>query len=281
MTPAASMFVQHLSGKPLAETADGYYFRYRQTPDGLNVTAEQGSDRVSAPVVWIFGSGRQAQTPVVQYHGRFIEHHVSLYVSTGYGITIGHENGLSASAERALGLALSDADAKTCFGCHATDISQDLTRLTPGIGCIRCHAGAEEHAKGHGKPVNPGKLGHVAQVQLCGTCHRLQAPAGSESDIANVRFQPFRMMQSACFLKGEIACTTCHAAHSDARKDAANFYNQQCVNCHANKARHIATEKSGDCIACHMPKVSPAPAFIFTDHFIRIVSSPKRSPKLP
>ena len=199
------MFVRHLPDHPLAEALDGYFFQYRRAPDGVTAIAQHGSDLAAAPIVWIFGAGRQGQTPVLHYQGHFIEHRVSLYTATGYGITIGQNNGVSASATAALGWTESDAEARTCFNCHATSASDDLTRLTPGVQCVRCHAGAEEHANGHGKPVNPGNLDHLAQVQLCGTCHRLKPPSGDESDIANVRFQPLRLMQSACFLKSNIA----------------------------------------------------------------------------
>lgn len=223
MVPADSMFIRHLPDNPLGEAANGYFYEYRQTPDRVTAIVQRGSDRVSAPIVAVLGAGRQGQTPVLKYDGHFIEHRVSLYTATGYGLTIGHENGVSTSAAKALGLVLSDADARTCFNCHATSINQDLTRLTPGVQCVRCHAGAEEHAIGHGMPVNPGRLDHRAQVQLCGSCHRLKPPSGDENDIANVRFQPLRLMNSACFRKGNIECTTCHPAHVNAQRDAPEF----------------------------------------------------------
>jgi len=277
MPPAASLFARHLPQKPLAETPTGYFFEYRQAPEALYVTAQRGPERITAPIVWIFGSGRQGQTPVLNYHGHFIEHRVSLYAATGYGITIGQQNGVSPTAEKALGWLQSDAEAHSCFNCHATSISPDLTSLTPGVQCIRCHAGAQEHADHAGQhpPVNPGKLDHLAQVQLCGECHRLKPPSGNENDIANVRFQPLRLMKSACFLKSNIACTTCHPAHQNAGRDVPDLYNRQCLNCHANQTAHIAAQKNGSCIACHMPKSSPAPSLTFTDHFIRIVSDKK------
>ena len=209
---------------------------------------------------------------MLKYDGHFIEHRVSLYTASGYGLTIGHENGISASAVKALGLVLSDADARTCFNCHATSVSPDLTHLTPGVQCIRCHAGAEEHANGHGRPVNPGSLDHLAQVQLCGECHRLKPPTSDENDLANVRFQPLRLMKSACFRKGDIKCSTCHPAHVNAQRDAPDAYNAVCRDCHAKSGSHTNREKSENCIGCHMPRVKPTPAFTFTDHFIRVVS---------
>ena len=278
MAPGDSAFAAHLPRKPLAEAANGFFFEYTRTPaGGLDTTIARGggsaADRLTAPILWIFGSGRQGQTPMVRYQGRFIEHRVSLYTATGYGITIGQENGVSASAEKALGWAQTDQEAHTCFNCHATGVSADFASLTPGVQCVRCHAGAEAHARGGGVPVNPGKLDHLAQVQLCGTCHRLKPPSGNDADIANVRFQPLRLMKSACFAKSAIACTTCHPAHRNAQRDDPDGYNRKCLDCHANQTAHVAQQKSGDCIQCHMPKVSPAPALTFTDHFIRVVSA--------
>jgi hypothetical protein len=272
MEPKGSSFVSHLSGKPLGEAVGGYAFTYHQTLGGIDATVERGSDSATAPIVWIFGAGRQGQTPVLSYRGSLIEHRVSFYNANGYGITIGQENGISASATKALGWTESASDARQCFGCHSTSANSDLTSLIPGVQCIRCHAGAEDHANGQGRPVNPGKLEHAAQVQLCGECHRLKPISGNDNDIGNVRFQPLRLMKSACFLNGNIECTTCHPAHRNAQHDRPEVYNQACLGCHKNQIAHVAREQSGDCIACHMPKVSPAPALTFTDHFIRAVS---------
>ena len=277
---AASQSIRRkAAGRPLGEAANGYSFVYHQGADGtIFATAQRGTDSATAPIVWMFGSGRQGETPVLSYRGHFVEHRVSFYSAHGYGITIGQENGVSASANKALGWTETIEDARKCFHCHSTNANADLTSLTPGVQCIRCHAGADEHANGHGMPVNPGKLEHAAQVQLCGECHRLKPPSGDDLNIGNVRFQPLRIMKSACFQKGDIKCTTCHPAHRNAQRDAEDVYNQKCQGCHANQDSHIAEQKSANCIACHMPKVNPAPALTFTDHFIRVVSA--NEPKL-
>ena len=271
MRPAGSLFANRLSGRPLSEGPDGFAFEYNQT--ATEVTARRGSERATSPLVWIFGSGRQGQTPVLYYRGHFIEHRVSYYAATGFGITIGQVNGASADANRALGRVESNGDARLCFNCHATGVSRDLARMTPGIQCIRCHSGAEEHAEGKGKVLNPGKLNHREQVELCGECHRLKSPSGDDANIGNVRFQPLRLMKSACFQKSEIECTTCHPAHRNAARGVPDTYNSHCVACHADRSSHVAKVGSADCIGCHMPKVSPAPGLTFTDHFIRVVEA--------
>jgi hypothetical protein len=276
MRPSGSLFLSRLPGKPLSEGPGGYSFSYGAPPDashlGVEVTARRGVEGITGTLVWVFGSGRQGQTPVL-FDGRsFIEHRVSYYLTTGYGITIGQQNGVSANAKKSLGRVESNADARICFNCHATSVSRDLSRMTPGVQCLRCHAGAEEHAEGHGKPVNPGKLNHTAQVQLCGECHRLTPPSGDEESVGNIRFQPLRLMKSQCFKKGGIACTTCHPAHRNADRDANEVYNRRCLSCHTDRSAHVASQKSDDCIRCHMLRVSPAPGLVFTDHFIRVAS---------
>ncbi len=171
-----------------------------------------------------------------------------------------------------LGWAQTADEARKCFNCHSTSASKDLTSLTPGVQCIRCHVGAEDHSNGHGLPVNPGKLDHLAQVKLCGECHRLKPPSGDENNIGNVRFQPLRIMKSACFKRGDIKCTTCHPAHRNALRNAPDVYNSKCLNCHHDQSEHVISQAKMSCIGCHMPKVNPAPGLIFTDHYIRIIA---------
>ena len=272
MPTGESVFAANLPDKPLAESANGFSFVYRRTFDGVEVTTQRGSDKATASMAWVFGSGRQGQTPVLDFNGTFVEHRVSYYITTGYGVTIGQESGESANAQKALGWAQSMPEARKCFNCHSTSANKDLTSLTPGVQCIRCHEGAEEHAGGHGLPVNPGKLDHVAQVRLCGECHRLKPPSGDEQNIGNVRFQPLRLMKSVCFRRGEIKCTTCHPAHRNVQRDAPAVYNAQCLNCHRDQSAHVIAQAKSNCIECHMPKVNPAPGLTFTDHFIRVVA---------
>ena len=124
--------------------------------------------------------------------------------------------------------------------------------------------------KGHGKPLNPGKLAPAAQVEFCGQCHRNKPPV-DDFELENVRFQPLRLAKSRCYASGKLACTSCHPAHQDARRNAAPFYNEKCATCH--HAPHMDERANGDCIGCHMPYVQLHPALKFTDHFIRVVKN--------
>lgn len=268
-----SVFAAHLPDHALAEAANGYMFTYERSPAGVLATATRGSDSAEGLIDWVFGSGKRGQTPMIHLGEKYLEHRVSFYTETGkYGITTGQDNGVSANAAKALGRSQTDADVKSCFGCHSTGSVAEPVTFLPGVQCARCHPGAEEHAAGHGKPVNPGKLDHVAQVQLCGTCHRTTPQPGNDDPVVNVRFQPLRLMKSKCYIEGQIACTTCHVAHMDARRNDPGLYNGKCATCHAREEKHVAQVRSANCIGCHMPRSRPDPALEFTDHYIRVVA---------
>jgi hypothetical protein len=265
MTPVLqSNFARNLPNEPLHESKNGYAFRFTRTAKGVEMIAARGSDQARGTIEWVLGAGAQGETPLVSAADGVLESRISFFPNLPqYGITIGQEAGASANAQAALGRPQTRAMLALCLGCHATAVTRDLEPVVPGVQCQRCHAGAEEHLRDPAKrPVNPGKLSARAQVEFCGTCHRFQLPEG-ESAPDKVRFQPYRLAKSRCFASGKLACTTCHEAHQDARRNDAAFYNQRCVTCHA------APHRTGDCTGCHMPRVQLHPALAFTDHFIR------------
>lgn len=273
MVPAlASEFAQNLPDRPVRESGNGYMFSYRRVEKGVEVRAIRGTDEADGLIEWILGAGTQGQTPLVRTSGAMLESRVSYFPQLhAYGITIGQDAGASANARLALGRKQSSRDLQSCMGCHATAITHDLEPVIPGIQCERCHLGADDHAKGTGKlPLNPGKLDALAQVRFCGNCHRVKAPV-DDTQLENVRFQPLRLMKSRCFASGKLACTTCHVAHQDARRNDAAYYDAKCHACHDGRAFHADQRQKGDCIGCHMPYVQLHPALKFTDHFIRVV----------
>ena len=281
LVPAlSSPFARNLPNQPLLESADGYAFEYRLTDQGILVTAARGTDRAEGLIKWVVGSGEQGQTPFIQTRRGIAQSRVSYFPQLRrYGITVGEDAGASANAESALGRIWKTSDLAQCLNCHATSVSSDLTTFTPGIQCIRCHPGAQEHSRGHGKPLNPGKLSAAAQVAFCGDCHRSKAP-GSDADMENVRFQPLRLMKSKCFASGQLSCTSCHDAHADVLRTTAS-YNQRCLSCHPKQA-HVTATEDNNCVRCHMPAVRLHPALRFTDHFIRVVKgNPQASLKGP
>ncbi len=278
MLPAAdSAFGKNLPLQPLREPGGGYAVSYRLSPfDSILVTAAQGMDQASGQMEWVMGAGAQGQTPLVETAAGTLESHISYFPQLGrFGITIGQPGNASPNAEAALGVKQGPKTLRACIGCHATGVTSDLKPVTPGVQCERCHPGAAEHAVGKGQVTNPGKLTGPEQVRFCGECHR-DKPAVDDTQLENVRFQPLRLMKSKCFTSGHLECTTCHAAHQDARRNDAAFYNDRCRACHgaaAGQQFHADVRQRGDCIACHMPYVELHPALHFTDHDIRIVKA--------
>lgn len=259
-----SAFFRALPQRPIGEARGGFLLNYQ--PDGqlLHVTAERGDEVARGSIEWVFGAGRQAETPVVAAGSGYREHRLSYYVANGrFDLTMGHGRGISSTAEHALGRTQAPEEARRCFGCHSTGGGlPGESSFEPGVHCERCHAGARMHARGAGVVSNPGRLSAKDSVAFCAACHRNQAE-GNPDDPINVRYQAVRLQRSKCFQSASLSCLTCHDPHSDVRRDAA-WYRDRCLTCHADqKAR-------GDCLECHMPRVSPAPHLMFTDHYIRV-----------
>jgi hypothetical protein len=276
MLPAAlSAFGQDLPTQPLHESTGGYFYTYRVSPFGpVFVSAARNTDRAEGKIDWVMGAGAQGQTPLVAYGDAVLESRVSYFPGLGrFGITIGQNAGPSTNALAALGVKQAPDALRGCLNCHATGVTQGLQPVLPGIQCERCHAGAAAHAAGKGAAASPGKMTAIDQVRFCGTCHRDKPPV-DDTQLENVRFQPLRLMKSRCFVSGKLACTTCHLAHQDARRNDAVFYNSKCLTCHTGQAgalHHSDSRQTGDCISCHMPYVELHPALHFTDHDIRVV----------
>jgi hypothetical protein len=269
----SSAFAQHVSDHPLREPGNGFEFSYRPVPAGLQVTAQRGKQSASGVIEWVLGAGVQGETPLVRVGEWLYESRVSYFPGLKrYGITIGQDAGPSSNPESALGHKQTKRDANSCLLCHATGVTVDLEPVIAGVQCGRCHAGAADHASGKGPVTNPGKLSASDQVTVCGTCHRLTPPV-DDTQLENVRFQPLRLLKSRCFSSGKLACTTCHPAHQDAKRNDPGFYNEKCNACHALAAagQHTDERRSGNCIGCHMPVVQLHPALKFTDHYIRVL----------
>jgi hypothetical protein len=192
-----------------------------------------------------------------------------------------------------MGRKTSDQEITSCFNCHGTGgVTQGkltLGSLKPGLNCEHCHTGADAHmqAAASGKPAPvPRKLGEMAAEEMsnyCGECHRTwESVVGLRLfGEKNVRFQPYRLANSQCFLGDDkrISCTACHNPHADLVRDESS-YDRACLACHSTKtgaAAAGAMQKpcpvaDKDCVSCHMPKVQvPGGPTMFTDHEIRVV----------
>jgi hypothetical protein len=281
---------------PLTIESHGYKYVI-ESKDGVNTyTVSDGKDSLALPIHYAFGVS--SQTFVLEHGGRFYESLVSYYPSVGgLAVTMGSERVQPHNLVEAMGREAPNEEIVSCFGCHSSGgVSQGkltLESMKPGLDCEHCHSGANAHleAVSQGKPpAAPKKLGKLSaedMSEFCGACHRTWETVVRMRTWGelNVRFQPYRLANSKCFLGNDkrISCTACHNPHANlVREDAS--YDHNCLACHAKPSSATATQKScpvsdSKCVSCHMPKVElPGSHSVFTDHHIRIVHAGDRYP---
>jgi len=271
--------------------SNGYTYRIERQNGSSTYTVKDSSGALTLPVRYAFGANNQ--TFVLEYQGRFYESLMSYYQSIdGLAPTAGDERIRPHSLLEAMGRPLAIEEITTCFGCHGTggvtNGKLTLESLEPGITCVHCHQGVEAHSAamtaGKKAPV-PRKLGEMAAEDMsnfCGQCHRTWEAVISQHLFGevNVRFQPYRLANSKCFLGDDKRnrCTDCHNPHAElARVDGA--YDHVCLSCHrpsqgqtlvAGATQKPCTAGAKNCVDCHMPKVQQG-EITYTDHYIRVV----------
>ncbi len=267
----------------------GAYSYEVKTQEGQSsYTVTDGKDKLSVPIRWAFGS--RSQTWLLEYKGHFYESFVSYFAAIDkLDITVGDGSIDPKTLLEAFGRAVSDAEIKSCFSCHATRAvagnQVKLDELVPGVQCERCHEGAERHAEavaqGKTAPI-PQKLGRRSPEEIsnfCGQCHRtwedvMQLQLHGKT---NVRFQPYRLANSKCYDGHDrrMSCIACHDPHHNVTREA-EAYDAKCLACHSAATRVTARETckvgTSGCSNCHMPKVElPGGHMTFSDHEIRVV----------
>ena len=282
----------------------GKYSYSVQTKDGQSTyTVSDGTDSMSLPIRWIFG--QHSQTWVFEKDGHLYESLVSYYPRDNtLATTPGDQKINPTTLTEAMGRELTVWESRSCFNCHATGVVPGeklaLEKLTPGLECERCHAGAGQHmadaAHDNFKtlPKSLRRLDAEEVSTFCGQCHRTwdMVVRDHRHGPAFVRFQPYRLGNSKCFIGNDkrISCLACHDPHQPVNHDQA-YYDSKCLACHT--APHAASKASGtastapvtasrvaaktcpvaksNCAGCHMPKVElPGGHAQFTDHQIRI-----------
>jgi hypothetical protein len=272
---------------------NGYRYEIARKNETSTYTVSDGSGALTLPIRYAFGVYNL--TFVLEYEGNFYESLATYYQEIGgLGITMGDEGIRPHNLTEAMGRKTSDQEITACFNCHGTGgVSQGkltLASLKPGLSCEHCHTGADAHmqamAGGKAAPV-PRKLGEMAAEEMsnyCGGCHRTwESVVGLRLfGEKNVRFQPYRLANSQCFLGDDkrIRCTACHNPHVDLVREEAS-YDHACLSCHSVKpagdAAAAVTRKTcpvadKSCVSCHMPKVQvPGTPAVFRDHQIRVV----------
>lgn len=281
---------------------NGYHYEVERKNDISTYTVSDASGNMTLPIRYAFGVSNL--TFVLEYQGHFYESLVSYYQATGgLGLTMGDESIQPHNLTEAMGRRTSEQEIAACFNCHGSDgVSQGkltLSSLKPGLSCEHCHTGANAHLEavsaGKTAPL-PKKLGDMAAEEMsnfCGQCHRTwESVVGLRIfGEKNVRFQPYRLANSQCFLGDDkrIRCTSCHDPHVPLVRDEAS-YDRACLSCHsahaASDATSVAVSKKScpvadkNCASCHMPKVQvPGSPAVFRDHNIRVVHAGEPYPQ--
>ncbi len=289
----------------------GYDYKV-ETKDGVSTyTVSDGVKSITLPIHYAFGV--HMQTYVFIYQGRYYESMVSYYNTLdNLAVTIGDERMEPKSLIEAIGKEYTEATISRCFGCHSSGSvagsKLHLETLRPGLDCEHCHTGAKAHleavSQGKTAPL-PEKLGERKAEDtsaFCGTCHRTweEAVRLRLKGSVNVRFQPYRLALSKCFIGNDkrIACTACHDPHQQLVRDNPKYYDAKCLACHAaSSAPHSAVMTastqstprgplqkacpvaSENCTSCHMQKVDlPGGNMRFSDHYIRVVRAGEKYP---
>src|SRR5580698_3290132 len=273
-----------------------YTYQISRQPDGSLYSVTDGKQTISVPVSWAFGLGQSGQTYVLEHNGTFFESRVSYFPAlNGLDLTPGQSQAAPSVLENALGRnMLYGGETQRCFGCHTTASTTnrrfDPGHLIPGVTCEACHGPGAKHVaamkagkmeQGLKATLDPGQLNPVDQVDFCGACHRtyVDVVLSKTFGIRNLRFQPYRLQRSQCWIKSNngITCLNCHNPHQPRIRDLAS-YDDRCLSCH--QRGHTAGGRSfktcpvstNNCVSCHMPKYElPEMHAKFTDHFIRVV----------
>ena len=97
-------------------------------------------------------------------------------------------------------------------------------------------------------------------------------PGTGNDDRMDVAQQSYRLKKSACFLKSQMTCTTCHNPHLALRgEEATKHFVAVCIGCHANVHPALVKPAGSDCLTCHMWKrrTDDAVHVVLTDHYIQ------------
>ena len=228
------------------------------TPSGSlsNYQVTDGKETLSAPLQWVFGTGRVGQSYLFKKpDGGFYEARVTFYQSLkNIGFTPARELAETADLVSAMGRRVDTPELIRCFSCHATEVNIqgkfNEEGLRGGVTCEACHGPGAAHvtsmtssakAPSSSKDLaifEPSHLSPTESVEFCGACHgsfwdvRLAHVTGPST----VRSAPYRLVTSKCWGKEgdpRLVCTACHNPHKEVNSDISS-YDAACLRCHSN-----------------------------------------------
>jgi hypothetical protein len=266
----------------LARSIGGYDYRIQTRDSKTWYEARRGKEIISAPIAWVFGTGRTGQTFVFGSNGKLYESRVSYYPAIdGLDLTLGAANDRPSTLEDAAGRVMKQPDISECFGCHSSSLK--TTRdgapdsFIPGVSCERCHGSVAGHPQSSAQIRKLRSASTEDISNLCGECHRTweQVMLMKLKGVNTVRFQPYRLSKSKCYDPADrrISCTACHDPHRPAVMSAARV-DQTCSSCHSAGSHKICPKAVSNCATCHMPKYElPGAHAKFSDHMIRVAQA--------
>lgn len=280
-----------------------FHFQLQRTEENFSYQLKSGTQSISEPLGWAFGTEKIGQSYVFEKNGAL---HLSVFSYFeglhGFAQTPAIDLvPLPASVREPLkkgaGRPLEMRTAEGCFTCHntaaMTDGKLDPSHLIPSVTCEACHGPGVKHVNGEKSGAdgaeelifNPKKLSPVDSVDFCGSCHRTwwDVMLTEEVGVSTVLAVPYRLEKSRCWGNGDprITCVACHDPHRPLALEMAT-YDQRCLSCHVKNgfqptadhpgtACKVGTEK---CATCHMPKYEVQDMhYNFTDHMIRVVKA--------
>lgn len=279
-------------------------YHYNITTRGSDViyTMTSLGQTFTAPLTWAFGTNRVGQSYLIEtkddgFHEAKVTYFPSLqnlHFTPFRAFTVAKD------MEEAMIRKVPSTEVRRCFSCHATapivDNALEEKGLFLGVTCEACHSPGAKHValmqsaalegisiSGPRQIFNPGSFGPTDSVEFCGACHGTwwDVKLSGAKGISNSRVQPYRLVMSKCWGKGDarLTCMKCHDPHKEVSHDAES-YDHVCLSCHVSSAGLKPTfdhpgkpcpQATKACTSCHMPKVDiPEMHFFFTDHKIRI-----------
>lgn len=242
----------------------------------------------------VFGSGEKAQTYGYWSKNGLFQLPLSYYTTieswaNSPGFPADRPNFQRAIVSRCLECHSSFADHKL-VKTGPLSVNKEVVEgsVLYGIDCQRCHGPAAEHVQFHRD--NPDEkvarfmttfkeLSRQQKIDQCAVCHSgndqltqrstfefqpgdtlanfyyPQYTSGTKED--DVHGKQLQMMAaSACFIKSDMNCSTCHNPHKSG-KELTEVLIQKCKNCHQT-VEHPQLSGAGsallsNCIDCHMP----------------------------